>query len=439
MNFKRLTIFAILSLALVAAAMLPGIRRASAAQTLIVGNNIVTCPNAQYFSIQSAVNAAHSGDTITVCAGTYHELVTVNKQLTLLGAQAGVDARSATRTGLPATESVVDGNSGTTSFYVTANDVTINGFTVQGATIDNVFGAGIVLGGGTSGAHVVYNIIQNNIAGLFLSNAAGGNQCVIQYNLFRNNTQPGSAGGHGIYSDEFSAGGTVSNVLIDSNRFTGNTWGIGISNSGTQGPYSSLSIQNNTFDANSRGMYFFDTANSSITSNTITNSAAPVRYGIGFFGGDSSFTIHCNIIQNNPGEGILVEDDIGSPNSNITVNDNNIAGNATAGLEVVSGGYTGVLNAEMNWWGSATGPTSPSNPGGTGDKVIDPNGVVDFTPFRTSPVPDADNDGILDPCDSQIGPPTNKDQCKNGGWQNFNFPHTFKNQGDCIQYVNTGK
>lgn len=37
------------------------------------------------------------------------------------------------------------------------------------------------------------------------------------------------------------------------------------------------------------------------------------------------------------------------------------------------------------------------------------------------------------------GPPTDKDQCKNGGWQTFNFPHTFKNQGDCIQFVNTGK
>jgi hypothetical protein len=38
-----------------------------------------------------------------------------------------------------------------------------------------------------------------------------------------------------------------------------------------------------------------------------------------------------------------------------------------------------------------------------------------------------------------VGPPTDKDQCKNGGWQTFNFPRTFKNQGDCIQFVNTGK
>jgi hypothetical protein len=34
--------------------------------------------------------------------------------------------------------------------------------------------------------------------------------------------------------------------------------------------------------------------------------------------------------------------------------------------------------------------------------------------------------------------PVSKDQCTNGGWQQFNAP-AFKNQGDCIQFVNTGK
>jgi len=38
--------------------------------------------------------------------------------------------------------------------------------------------------------------------------------------------------------------------------------------------------------------------------------------------------------------------------------------------------------------------------------------------------------------------PSNKDQCKDGGWQTFNPNRPagpFKNQGDCIQFVNTGK
>jgi hypothetical protein len=34
--------------------------------------------------------------------------------------------------------------------------------------------------------------------------------------------------------------------------------------------------------------------------------------------------------------------------------------------------------------------------------------------------------------------PTTKEQCKEGGWQNFIFPRTFRNQGDCISFVNRG-
>ena len=37
------------------------------------------------------------------------------------------------------------------------------------------------------------------------------------------------------------------------------------------------------------------------------------------------------------------------------------------------------------------------------------------------------------------GPPTGKDQCKDGGWQNFDIPRMFKNQGDCVQFVKIGK
>lgn len=33
------------------------------------------------------------------------------------------------------------------------------------------------------------------------------------------------------------------------------------------------------------------------------------------------------------------------------------------------------------------------------------------------------------------GPPTSTKQCKDGGWMSFNFPRTFKNQGDCIRFV----
>lgn len=38
-----------------------------------------------------------------------------------------------------------------------------------------------------------------------------------------------------------------------------------------------------------------------------------------------------------------------------------------------------------------------------------------------------------------IGPPSNKNQCKKGGWRVFTIPRKFKNQGDCVSFVNNGK
>lgn len=40
---------------------------------ILVDDDKVQCPNAAFTSIQTAVSAAHSGDTIRVCPGTYDE------------------------------------------------------------------------------------------------------------------------------------------------------------------------------------------------------------------------------------------------------------------------------------------------------------------------------------------------------------------------------
>jgi hypothetical protein len=44
---------------------------------LIVDDNMLDCPNAQYNSIQAAVTAADPGDKIKVCRGVYVEQVTI--------------------------------------------------------------------------------------------------------------------------------------------------------------------------------------------------------------------------------------------------------------------------------------------------------------------------------------------------------------------------
>ena len=57
--------------------------------------NDCTNPLAPCLTLQHAIDQAVAADTVNVVSGTYPVagLVTVNKQLTLRGAQAGVDAR----------------------------------------------------------------------------------------------------------------------------------------------------------------------------------------------------------------------------------------------------------------------------------------------------------------------------------------------------------
>jgi probable HAF family extracellular repeat protein len=48
---------------------------------------------------------------------------------------------------------------------------------------------------------------------------------------------------------------------------------------------------------------------------------------------------------------------------------------------------------------------------------------------------DADGDGVGDACDAPDQNPTTKGQCRSGGWRDFGF----RNQGQCIRFVETGK
>src|SRR3989442_1519022 len=87
-------------------------------------------PLAGYTTIQAAVNAASSGDTISVCPGLYNENVSIPvANLTINGAQMGTSVTGRV-SGSPA-ESTVKGTSEIGSnpvFKISAANVTIDGF-----------------------------------------------------------------------------------------------------------------------------------------------------------------------------------------------------------------------------------------------------------------------------------------------------------------------
>ena len=239
-----------------------------------------------YATIQAAVNAAPSGGTVTVDAGTYAEQVTVTKPLTIDGAQAGVDARGSARVnGSATTESVVtgaaSGSTVTSAFHVLANDVTIDGFTVKGETSqDDQLGAGIVIGPGRSGAHVTDDVVEDNVSGLFLANASPTDAALIQHDYFASNNNNGDNGGRGIYTDGTISGGDLTNVTIDGNTFYNNRGGSGTTGleagialeAGNEGEQSDVRVTNNTFAANGKATLFFNTTDVLIEGNTVTGT-----------------------------------------------------------------------------------------------------------------------------------------------------------------------
>jgi pectin methylesterase-like acyl-CoA thioesterase len=75
-----------------------------------------------FSTIQEAINAAGAGDTISIAAGTYNESLTINKALTIQGANAGIAG-----TGSRGPETVLNWPSGDMATITTTNLVTFDG------------------------------------------------------------------------------------------------------------------------------------------------------------------------------------------------------------------------------------------------------------------------------------------------------------------------
>ena len=343
-------------------------------------NSSCYVPVSEYTTIQSAVTAAEPGDTILVAPGTYPESVTIpsgKDRLSLLGAQAGNDARVDRHD--PSKESIVNatGNSAGSTIIVEAINVVIDGFTVEGGgPLANATGVDLK---GTcpsapftpaTGAVVVNNIIQKNGTGVSLNSEGCGVSptsgsvligVLIEHNLIKDNDVPT---GDGI----FTSG--VQQAVITENAFSGNQCSaLGINNS------SNVTITGNTSENDGSFVIFTGTTNSVfshnrgedfgakgvlpgygdaavavgpgnlylvISDNSLEEGKDPISNGIAFTRIFGTGPVNRNIyVKNNrikrfPGTGILAEEIPDDPPP-VTVVDSLILGN-----EVYDNGLDGI-------------------------------------------------------------------------------------------------
>jgi parallel beta-helix repeat protein len=260
---------------------------------LLVDDDKAQCKKADFTTIQAAVTAASPGTTILVCAGTYHEPVTITKndlRILAKGARGAV---------------VLDGLGETlmAGFYIqNASGILINGFRIQnfheaGILLDNGDGNrirknvttgahhdGIELRLGSSGNRIEHNRSIDNLA----SNAcgiqirdAGSTGNVVRHNVSINNNwgiRLGFAATGNVVFHNRSANNRAFGILtfsgangtsITGNRAFGNPTGISVQGS------SGVRIANNHAFGNTLDLQWDGTGSNTFHNNHCNTSAPP--------------------------------------------------------------------------------------------------------------------------------------------------------------------
>ena len=249
---------------------------------------------------------------------------------------------------------------------------------------DNTF-SGIGLIAGCSGNTIKNNTVNGN--GAIGINFAGTTADHCTNNTIIGNTVNNNGGDANILLS-----GYCDNSTVENNTANNGHYGIRVSGDDN-------TIKNNTANNNSEHGMRLKGDNYTIEDNTCNSNA----YGGIWLGGSevTNSIVKNNTLHNNNGAGILlwtchtsnltgntitnntygIKIASGSPDNSI--NFNNIAGNGLYG--VINEGTTEV-DAEQNWWGDASGPsTSP----GLGDKV---SANVDYEPWLLSEWPSTETE-----------------------------------------------
>jgi parallel beta-helix repeat protein len=366
----------------------------------VSATEITVCPSGcDSTTIQDAVNLASSGDTVVVSAGTYSESIAIDKPLILLGAKSNVDSRN----GAWGSEDIttINAGEGNNGILITSSDVTVNGFKIieSGSDaevfsldypfesaiyiyneslelenihiiynwIDDNYGAGIIIRY-VKEPIVEYNYISNNGAGVWASAGIGGQELTngsFSYNEITNSIS------YGMYFGGGKVGSLPKNttgVLVSNNDFHDNEK-YGLQLYGYYEPTSvfnsGVRLENNTFHDNGRcGIKVTDFTDTLIADNEFENNGAngtsdKYKYGAlisAYYTASGTQVIHNTFSDNEIGGVYFLLELADAYLSDINVTQNKFL-DAGAGVVTASRGafpFPFVINAEGNWWGSAT-------------------------------------------------------------------------------------
>ncbi|MDP6416339.1 MAG: right-handed parallel beta-helix repeat-containing protein, partial [Gammaproteobacteria bacterium] len=252
-----------------------------------------------FATIQAGINAASSGDTVTVAAGTYTENINFSgKSIKLIGASAAT--------------TIIDGNASGRVVLMNTNESSttlLKNFTIQngnasGTNYEN-YGGGVHIYGADPTLENL--IIKDNIstyygAGLFV----GVGAVVTMKNSKIISNDAGSHGG-GIYVF-YNSNFTMTNVQISGNTTTNQGAGIY-----TDWDDNIVSLVNCTMGGNT--------------------SSANNKYALYWQGGDSKLTIVNTIIWNTGLSGIYMDTDGGWDDQTINVAGSVIQGGIANGIK----------------------------------------------------------------------------------------------------------
>jgi hypothetical protein len=385
---------------------------------------VCSVPTLAYPTIQSAVDDS-TCTTINVAPGVYTENVSISRSLTLNGAQAG-QMVAARISGGPA-ESTLQGADPTGStpvILINAPNVIVDGFTIKNTVTANA-AIGIDIKAISNDALIQYNIFDGintlevgptgTAQAIFLE--SGPLRVEIGQNRIQNVT--GSQAARAIFIGDGDAVNLTSTVFIHDNMITGITSTLGGAYGllvATTAPTSAVGFIANDV-SNLEGATLVhgvsletDTPDVFVYINNFTNLIGPATDNVAvWFANNPSTFAPGTAVQGN--------------NFNLTIMSYGIG--IGPGLTPINEPFDG----RCNWWGSADGP-GPVGPG-SGARV---SPDVAYSPWGTAP-----GVGPVVFCSGNNVPTTEAD-CKNGGWtRTVHADGTpFKNQGDCVQYVNNG-